>query len=143
MSELRGKPGLIPFFELGPQHARLGVQIDAAIKRVLASQIFILGPEVSAFEREIAAYCGTAHAIGVSSGSDALLAALLAMQIEAGDEVITTPYTFFSSVEAILRVGARPVFVDIDPRTFNIAVEQIAARITPRTRAILPVHLFG
>jgi dTDP-4-amino-4,6-dideoxygalactose transaminase len=125
------------------QFAPLRDELLAAIARVCDTQQFILGPEVEAFEREIAAMIGAGHAIGVSSGTDALLAALMALRIDAGDEVVTSSYTFFATAGSIVRLGARPVFVDIDPQTFNIDVEGVARAVSPRTRAIVPVHLFG
>ena len=136
-------PAPIPFIDVAAQRRRLGRSVDDAIARVLGHCQFILGPEVDAFEKEIAVYCRCRHAIGVSSGTDALLAALLAIDIKAGDEVITTPYSFFATTSAIVRAGATPVFVDIDRRTYNIDPAGIEAKISSRTRAIIPVHLFG
>lgn len=133
----------IPFFDGTAQTAALWPEIRAAMDRVVLSQRFILGEEVAAFEREIASYLGVRHAIGVSSGTDALTVALSALGIGPGDEVITTPYTFFATTGAILRVGATPVFADIDGASFNLDPERVAAAITERTRALLPVHLFG
>jgi len=133
----------IPLLDLGSQFAGIEDEIRSAIDEVLRTQRFILGPVVSEFEKEIAAYCGAKHAIGVSSGTDALLVSLMALGIGRGDEVITTPYTFFSTAGSISRVGARPVFVDIDPRTFNINPERLHHAISEKTKAILPVHLFG
>jgi dTDP-4-amino-4,6-dideoxygalactose transaminase len=133
----------IPFFDGTAQTAALWPEIRAAMDRVVLSQRFILGEEVAAFEREIAGYLGVRHAIGVSSGTDALTVALSALGIGPGDEVITTPYTFFATTGAILRVGATPVFADIDGASFNLDPERVAAAITERTRALLPVHLFG
>ncbi len=116
-------------------------ELSAAFSRVLTSRQFILGAEVSAFEAELGHYLGSAHAIGVSSGTDALIAALLALDIGPGDEVVTTPFTFIATAEAIARVGARPVFADVDPVTLNLDPARVVR--TPSTRAVLPVHLFG
>lgn len=133
----------IPFLDLQAQNGPLREDTLAAIARVCDSQRFIMGPEIDALENELAALLGIDHAIAVSSGTDAVLLALMALGITAGDEVVTTTYSFFATAGAIVRLGARPVLVDIDPVTFNIDPEPLAASITPRTRAILPVHLFG
>src|SRR5262249_28724611 len=125
------------------QYASIRREIREAIDRVVESQQFILGPEVEAFEAEVAAYCQCRYSVGMSSGTDALLAALMAVGVGAGDEVITTPYTFFATAGAIVRLGARPVFVDVDAATFNLNSSDIESKITARTRAIIPVHLFG
>lgn len=132
-----------PFLDLKAQFAGIHDEILAAVGNVLESQNFILGPEVEAFEREVAERIGCKYAIGCASGTDALILALLALDIGYGDEVITTPFTFVASAGSIARVGAKPVFVDIDPETFNISPTAIEKAITSRTKAIMPVHLFG
>ena len=133
----------IPLLDLKPQYQALKDEIKAVVDRVMESQYFILGPEVEGLEREVAAYSHCAHGIGVSSGTDALLMALMAIDIQPGDEVITSPFTFFATAGSIARLGAKPVFVDIDPVTFNIDPAKIEAAVTPKTRAIMPVHLYG
>jgi len=138
------KPGYaFPFLDLKAQYAGIREEVEAAIRRVMESQHFILGPEVEALEKEIGQFTGCRHAIGCASGSDALILALMALEIGRGDEVITAPFTFFASAGSIARVGAKPVFADIEPGTFNISPEAIEKAITTRTRAIMPVHLFG
>jgi len=133
----------VPLLDIEAHHAPLRDDIRRALERVLDSHQFILGPEVTAFEAEVGRFVGVQHAIGVSSGTDALLAALMALDVGHGDEVITTPYSFFATAGVIARLGAKPVFVDIDPYTFNLRTDQIESRITTRTKAIVPVHLFG
>ncbi|MCQ2379958.1 MAG: DegT/DnrJ/EryC1/StrS family aminotransferase [Victivallaceae bacterium] len=133
----------VSLLDLRAQYATFKDKVLPIISDICDSQKFILGDKVSEFEAALAAYCTTAGAVGVTSGSDALIVALMAEGIGAGDEVITTPFTFFATVGAIVRVGARPVFADIDPVTFNIDPAEIAKKITPRTKAIIPVHLFG
>ncbi|HEX3702917.1 MAG TPA: DegT/DnrJ/EryC1/StrS family aminotransferase [Vicinamibacterales bacterium] len=133
----------VPLLDLQAQYAPLRSEILEAITRVCDSQRFIMGPEIEALETELSRQLGVTHAVAVSSGTDALLLALMALGIHAGDEVVTTTFSFFATAGAIVRVGARPVLVDIDPVTFNIDPAKIAAAITPRTRAIMPVHLFG
>ena len=133
----------VPLLDLKAQYATIKDEIKAAIDEVLESQYFILGPKVQQFEEEIAEYCNVKHAVGVASGSDALLLALMAIDVGYGDEVITTPYTFFATAGSISRLGAKPVFVDIDANTYNINPELIEEKITDKTKAIIPVHLYG
>lgn len=133
----------IPMTDLTVQHASIKEEIDLAIQRTVESGRFILGPEVEAFEADMAAYCGVNYGIGVASGTDALFISLRACGVGPGDEVITTPFTFIATAQAITHCGARPVFTDIDPRTYNIDPEQIEPKISIKTRAIVPVHLFG
>ena len=134
---------IVPYADLKGQYAALREEILAALDRVGSKAAFILGEEVQAFEREFAAYLGVKHCVAVNSGTSALHLALLGVGVQAGDEVITTPNTFIATAEAISYTGAKPVFVDIDPRTANLDPDKIAAAVTPRTRAILPVHLYG
>jgi dTDP-4-amino-4,6-dideoxygalactose transaminase len=133
----------VPLLDLQSQYAPLREEILAALTRVCDSQRFIMGPEIAAFEAEIASLLGIDHAVAVSSGTDALLLALMTLDVGPGDEVVTSTYSFFATAGAIARVGARPVFVDIDPVTLNIDAGALAAAITPRTKAVVPVHLFG
>jgi dTDP-4-amino-4,6-dideoxygalactose transaminase len=133
----------VPLLDLKAQYAGIRDEVRAAIDRVCDSQHFILGPEVEAFEREVAEYSQCKFAVGVSSGTDALLAGLMAIDLKPGDEVITTPYSFFATAGSVARLGGRCVYVDIDPLTFNIDATQLEAAITERTRAIIPVHLYG
>lgn len=129
--------------DLRAQYARIKTEVDAAVASVFERQHFILGPEVTAFEKELASYVGTPHAVGISSGTDALLVALMALGVGPGDEVITTPYSFFATVGAIVRLGAVPRFVDIDADTFHMRIDDLSAAMTSRTKAIIVVHLFG
>jgi dTDP-4-amino-4,6-dideoxygalactose transaminase len=137
----------VPMIDLQTEYHEIREEIDDAVHRVLESGHFILGQEVDAFEREVASYLGIRHAIGVASGSDALLLALMALGIGPGDKVITTPFTFFASASCIVRLGATPVFCDIDPRTFNLDPHSVRryleASYAPAVKAIIPVHLFG
>jgi len=134
---------LIPVLDLKAQYAAIQQEVDTAIKGVLESTEFILGPAVRDLEQQVATYCGCKYGIGVASGTDALRLALTALGIGSGDEVITTPFTFIATANTISHCGARPVFVDIDPRTYNMDPGGIKAAITPLTKAILPVHLYG
>lgn len=133
----------IPVLDLAPQTEELWPELTETIERVIRGGRYILGPEVAAFEEEVAAYLGGKHAVACNSGTDALILALRALGIGSGDEVITTSFTFFATAEAIVSVGAEPRFVDIDPSTFNIDSDQIESAVNRRTKAILPVHLFG
>jgi len=133
----------VPLLDLQAQYKPLRAEILAAIERVCDSQRFIMGPEIAALESEMAAMLGIPHAIAVSSGTDALLLALMALDIKAGDEVVTPTYSFFATAGAVARIGARPVLVDIDASTFNLDPDKLLGAMTPRTKAIIPVHLFG
>ncbi len=133
----------VPLLDLKAQHQRIRDEVVASMMKVVEAQTFILGDAVSDFEADIAAYCNVKHAIGCASGTDAILLALRALDIGAGDEVVTTPFTFFATAGAVHNAGARPVFADIDPDTFNISPDAAAAAVTPRTKAVIPVDLFG
>jgi dTDP-4-amino-4,6-dideoxygalactose transaminase len=133
----------VPQLDLAAQYAAIGAEIRTAVERVLASQQFVLGREGSAFEQEIAQLCGVAHGIGVASGTDALILALRACGVQAGDEVLIPPFTFVATGSAISALGAKPIFVDIRPDTYNLDPSDLARRLTARTRAVIAVHLYG
>ncbi len=136
-------PAGVPLCDLQAQYRALQGAVQEAVLRVFASGQVILGPEVKALEEEVARYCGSAHAVGCASGTDALLLALHALEVGPGDEVILPPFTFFASAGSVCRTGARPVFADIDPVTYNLDPAKVEAKVTDRTRAIMAVHLFG
>jgi dTDP-4-amino-4,6-dideoxygalactose transaminase len=133
----------VPLLDLGPQNRALETELRAAFERVMGSNMFILGPEMDAFERDCAAALGVRHAIGVSSGTDALLLALLALDIGPGDEVLLPAFTFFATAGSVARLGASPVWCDVDPHTYNLDLADAARKVGPRCKAIMPVHLFG
>lgn len=136
-------PDPVPFINLVAQYESIAAEVQSAVNDVFASQAFILGDAVAELERSIAGYCDSRFAIGCASGTDALILALMGLDVGPGDEVITSPFTFFATASAIHRVGARPVFVDIEPHSYNLDPVQVEQAITKKTRAILPVHLFG
>ncbi len=144
MSSVTAPPAVsVPLLDLKKQYAQIRDEARRVADELFESQMFILGPRVEAFEKAVAAYVGAKHAVGMSSGTDAQLAAMMALRVGPGDDVVTSPYTFFSSAGAVARLGARPVFCDIDPETFNVDPGKLAKAITPKTKAIQPVHLFG
>jgi dTDP-4-amino-4,6-dideoxygalactose transaminase len=143
MSETTVRSDAVPLLDLKVQYRAIRDELDAAVRAVIETQMFILGPEVAALEAEIAAYSDVQHGVGMSSGTDALLAALMVYDIGPGDEVIVPTYTFFATAGVVARLGATPVFVDVDPVTCNMSADAAAAAVTSRTRAIIPVHLYG
>jgi dTDP-4-amino-4,6-dideoxygalactose transaminase len=143
LSGISAPSGPVPMIDLVEQFETINDEVRAAVDRVLSTQKFILGDDVSGLEKQVTEFCDARFAIGCASGTDALILALMSLDIGPGDEVITSPYTFFATASSIHRVGARPVFVDIDPATYNLDPDLVEAAVTPRTRAIMPVHLFG
>ena len=141
--QITSLPEPVPHFDLAAQYAAIGAEIRTAVDRVLASQQFILGREGAAFEQEIAQLCGVAHGVGVASGTDALILALRACGVQSGDEVLIPPFTFVATGSAVSALGAEPVFADIRPDTYNLDPSDLVRRVTPRTRAIIAVHLYG
>src|SRR5271168_3167646 len=133
----------VPQLDLAAQYAAIGAEIRAAVEKVMASQQFVLGREGAALETEIASLCGVAHGVGVASGTDALILALRACGVQAGDEVLLPPFTFVATGSAVSALGATPVFADIDPLTYNLDPAEMQRRVTPKTRAIIAVHLYG
>src|SRR4030067_424995 len=133
----------VPLLDLKRQYRTIKPEIDQAIQKVLDNTMFIMGPEVKELEEKVAQYCGAKHGIGVASGTDALLLSLRALGVGPGDEVVTTTFSFFATAGVISRLGAKPVFVDIEPKTFNIDSRRLNDAITPKTKAIMPVHLYG
>ena len=142
-AEQEAEPEGVPFIDLVAQYQQIRTEVQETVNQVFEEQAFVLGDRVKDLESEIARYCDSRYAIGCASGTDALVLSLMAMDIGPGDEVITSPFTFFATASSIHRVGARPVFVDIDPVSFNLDTAQVEAAVTNRTRAIMPVHLFG
>lgn len=133
----------IPSFDLTRNYLRVKEEIKVALDRVLDSQHFILGPEVESLEKELSAYLEVGGAVACASGTDALVLAMMSLDLKEGDEVITTPFTFFATASCITRMGAKPVFADVEPDTYNLSMDSVMEKITPRTRAVIPVHLFG
>jgi len=133
----------VPLLDLKRQYKKIKEEIKPQIEEICATQSFINGPKVEELERNFALFCGTKHAVGCSSGTDALILSLLALDVGSGDEVITTPFTFFATIEAIIRVGATPVLIDIEEESYNLNVDQLEKAITEKTKAIIPVHIFG
>ncbi len=133
----------VPFFNLNRQYEKIGHELEKALLETASSGMYILGKNVTGLEQEMAEYCGTKYAVGAASGTDALILALKALGIGKGDEVITTPYSFFATASCIYRIGARPTFADIEPDTYNINPDEVRKKITKKTRAVIPVHLFG